>query len=139
GRVRRGEVECGERGAGRVEGTEAREAAEPLRISPLQYVQDPITPRIFWAVTFAAALGVTLGWRTRWMSILLYLGMLSLYHRNVMSNGGAGAGPVILAFYMMFCPRGAGHSPHARPAARESRTAAGPPPPPPALRVPHVQ
>ena len=51
---------------------------------------------LFLAVTAAVAVGFTLGWRTRLMSILLYLCMLSLYHRNVSSNGGPDAVPMIL-------------------------------------------
>src|SRR5215471_14863854 len=54
-------------GAGLLQGSEAREAAEPLRFSPLQYVQDPIVPRLVLAATFTAALGLTLGWRSRLM------------------------------------------------------------------------
>jgi hypothetical protein len=97
-------------GAGLLQGTEAREAAGPYRLSPLQYVQDTTTPRLFLVVTFAAALGLTLGWRTRLMSILLYLSLLSLYHRNVSSNGGPDAVPMILSFYLMLCPSGAAYS-----------------------------
>src|SRR5579859_4339133 len=52
-------------GAGLLQGSEAREAAGPLRFSPLQYVQNPIVPRLVLAATFAAALGLTLGWRAR--------------------------------------------------------------------------
>jgi hypothetical protein len=111
-------------GAGLLQGTEAREAAEPLRFSPLQYVQDPITPRLVLGATFAAALGLTLGWRTRLMSVVLYLGLLSLYHRNVSSNGGPDAVPMILAFYMMLCPSGAAYSLDARREARRRGTAA---------------
>jgi hypothetical protein len=44
------------------------------------------------------------------MSILLYLGMLSLYHRNVSSNGGPDATPAILCFYLMLSPCGAAYS-----------------------------
>src|SRR5262245_39714952 len=91
-------------GAGLLQGSEAREAAGPLRFSPLQYVQHPAPARLCLAATAAAAVGLTLGWRTRFMSVLLYLGMLSLYHRNVSGNGGPDAAPMILTFYMMLCP-----------------------------------
>jgi Vitamin K-dependent gamma-carboxylase len=101
-------------GGGLLQGTEAREVGAPLRFSPLQYVTDPVTPRIFYAVAVAAALGLTLGWRTRPMSIVLYVCMLSFYHRNVSSNGGPDAVPMILTFYMMFCPSGAAYSLDAR-------------------------
>ncbi len=101
-------------GTGLLQGTEAREAAGPFRISPLQFVTDPITPRIFHAVALVAATCVMLGWRTRWASIVLYLMMISLYHRNVSSNGGPDAVPLLLCFYMMFCPSGAAFSLDAR-------------------------
>jgi hypothetical protein len=113
-------------GAGLLQGSEAREAAAPLRFSPLHYFQDPITPRLVLGATFAAALGLTLGWRTRLMSIVLYLGLLSLYHRNVSSNGGPDAVPMILAFYMMLCPSGAAYSLDARREARRRGTVAEP-------------
>jgi len=58
------------------------------------------------------------------MSIVLYLGLLSLYHRNVSSNGGPDAVPMILAFYMMLCPSGAAYSLDARREARRRGTAA---------------
>jgi hypothetical protein len=111
-------------GAGLLQGTEAREAAGPLRLSPLQYVTDPLVPRLVLGTAFAAALGVMLGWRTRIMSVVLYLCMLSLYHRNVSTNGGPDAVPMILAFYMMLCPGGAAYSLDARREARRRGTAA---------------
>ncbi len=112
--------------AGLLQGTEAREAAAPLRFSPLHYVNDPVTTRIFHAVAFAAALGVTLGWRTRVMSVVLWVCMLSFYHRNISSNGGPDALPALLSFYMMFCPSGAAYSLDARRAAKRRGTAAEP-------------
>jgi hypothetical protein len=113
-------------GAGLLQGTEAREAAGPLRFSPLQYVTDPTVAHLFYAFTVAVAVGFTLGWRTRLMSILLYLCMLSLYHRNVSSNGGPDAVPFIVTFYMMFCPSGAAYSLDALKAARKRGSAAEP-------------
>jgi len=113
-------------GAGLLQGTEAREAAGPLRFSPLQYVNDPTIAHVFLAATAAAAVGFTLGWRTRLMSILLYLGMLSLYHRNVTANGGPDALPFLVTFYMMLCPCGAAYSLDARRAAKQRGTPAEP-------------
>jgi len=113
-------------GAGLLQGTEAREAAGPLRFSPLQFVNDPTIAHVFLAATAAAAVGFTLGWRTRLMSILLYLGMLSLYHRNVTSNGGPDALPFLVTFYMMLCPCGAAYSLDARRVARQRGTEAEP-------------
>ncbi len=57
-------------GAGLLRAAEAREAAGPLRISPLQYVDDPAIAHLFLAATAAAAVAFTLGWRTRLMSVL---------------------------------------------------------------------
>jgi hypothetical protein len=104
---------------GLLQGTEAREAAGPLRFSPLQYVEGTTIPYAVLGATIAAAAGVTLGWHTRIMSVLLFLGMLSLYHRNVSSNGGPDAIPMIMSFYLMLCPAGAAYSLDARRAARK--------------------
>jgi hypothetical protein len=101
-------------GRGFLRGIEVREAAGPLRFSPLQYVEDSLTPRLVLAGTFAAALGLMLGWQTRLMSIALYLGLLALYHRNIASSGGTDAVPLILAFHLMLCPSGAAYSLDAR-------------------------
>jgi hypothetical protein len=113
-------------GIGLLQGSEAREAAGPYRLSPLNHVDDPMIAHLFQAVTVAAAVGVTLGWRTRFMSVLLYLGMLSLYHRNVTANGGPDAVPMIVCFYMMLCPSGAAFSLDAIRAAKKRGTPAEP-------------
>ena len=102
-------------------------------------MHDPITPRIVHAVAFAAALGVTLGWRTRTMSVVLWLAMLSLYHRNPSSNGGPDAMPAILTFYVMLCPSGAAYSLDARREARRRGTDAEPLIVPWALRLLQMQ
>jgi Vitamin K-dependent gamma-carboxylase len=113
-------------GAGLLQGSEARDAAGPYRLSPLNYIQDPTIAHLFYAGTVAAAVGVTLGWRTRFMSVLLYLGMLSLYHRNVTGNGGPDAVPMLVTFYLMLCPSGAAFSLDALRAAKKRGTAAEP-------------
>ena len=113
-------------GAGLLQGTEAREAAGELRYSPLQYVTDPRVAHAFLAFTVIVAVAFTLGWRTRIMGILLYLCMLSFYHRNVGSNGGPDAVPFILTFYMMLCPCGAACSLDAVRAAKKRGTVAEP-------------
>ena len=113
-------------GAGALQATEARETAGPLRFSALQFTDNVSIARAVWAATAAAALGLTLGWRTRVMSILLYLGMITLYHRNVLANGGPDAVPLLLSFYLMFCPSGAAYSLDARRVARKRGTVAEP-------------
>jgi hypothetical protein len=113
-------------GAGLLTSAEAREAAAPLRFSPLHYTDNPAVARAFLVATMMVAVGFTLGWHTRVMSVLLYLCMLSLYHRNVVANGGPDAVPVIMSFYAMLCPCGVAYSIDAARAARKRGTAAEP-------------
>jgi hypothetical protein len=113
-------------GAGILHGIQSREAAGPLRFSVLQFTDNPALAYAVFAGTMAAALGLTLGWRTRVMSVLFYLGMITLYHRNVLANGGPDAVPLILSFYVMLCPCGAAYSLDARRAARKRGTVAEP-------------
>jgi hypothetical protein len=54
------------------------------------------------------------GWRTRLMSVLLYLGLLSLYHRNIATNCGPDQLMMITSFYLMLSPCGAAYSLDAR-------------------------
>jgi len=111
-------------GAGLLQGNEAREAAGQFRLSPLNFTQNPTVAHAFFAVTVAAAVAVTFGWRTRVMSVVLYLGMLSLYHRNVTGNGGPDAVPMLMSFYIMLCPSGAAFSLDVVRAAKKRGTAA---------------
>ena len=97
-------------GVGIVQGAEARELAGPLRFSILQYYQDPATAwAVYWG-TAAVAVLFTLGWHTRIMGILLYLGTLTLYHRNIATNSGPDSLITILSFYLMLSPCGAAYS-----------------------------
>ena len=112
--------------AGLLHGTEAREAAGPLRLSPLQWVQDPTSVRVAFGATAIVAVLFTLGWRTRLMGVGLYLGMLSIHHRNVSTACGADVLLMILAFYLMLSPCGAAYSLDARRASRKRGTLAEP-------------
>ncbi|HEV3164602.1 MAG TPA: HTTM domain-containing protein [Isosphaeraceae bacterium] len=104
---------------GLLQGTEAREAAGPLRPSLLQHVQDPVSVRVFFGAMAAVVVLFTLGWHTRLMGVLLYLGMLSIHHRNISSANGADVLLIVLAFYAMLCPCGAAYSLDARRASRK--------------------
>ena len=44
------------------------------------------------------------------MSVLLYLGMLMIHHRNLSSANGSDVLVMVIAFYVMFCPCGAAYS-----------------------------
>src|SRR5579864_3338491 len=112
--------------AGLLQGTEAREAAGAWRPSVLQYVQDPVSVRIFFAAMAVVIVLFTLGWRTRLMSVLLYLGMLSIHHRNISTANGADVLVMVMAFYLMLSPCGAAYSLDARRAARKRGTLAEP-------------
>ena len=109
-------------GAGFLQGTEAREAAGPLRFSPLNYTTNPVIARTFLGLTALFAVGFTVGWRTRVMSVLLYLGMLSLYHRNVTANGGPDAAAVPRHLLHDVLPERSGLFPRcaAQPEARDT-------------------
>ena len=112
--------------AGLLQGEEARLAASPLRFSPLHWVQDPVSVRCVVGVVAAVAVAFVLGWRTRIMGILLYVGLLSLYHRNISSNCGPDQLMMITAFYMMLSPCGAAFSLDARRASRRGGQSAEP-------------
>jgi hypothetical protein len=103
---------------GVLQGTDARELAGPLRPSPLQYVQDPVSVRCFFAGTAALAVLMGLGWRTRAVSVLLFLAMLSIFHRTIPTNCGPDNLLMLILFYLMLSPCGAAYSLDARRAAR---------------------
>jgi hypothetical protein len=112
--------------AGLLRGTEARELAGPLRFSPLQFYQDTTTVHAVFGATALVAVAFVLGWHTKIMSVLLYLGMLSLYHRNVATNCGPDVLMMITCFLMMLSPCGAAASLDARRVARLRGTPAEP-------------
>lgn len=107
-------------------GDEARVAAGSLRPSPLLWVQDPVSVRVFVAGTAVVGVLFTLGWRTRAMGVLLYLGVLSIHHRNIGTNCGPDNLLLIMLFYLMLAPSGAAYSLDARREARRRGTAAEP-------------
>ena len=114
-------------GAGLLQGAEAREAAAPLRFSPLQYVDDPQIAHAFLAFTVH-------GGRR------LHAGLAYPDHEHfalpracsrftTVTSGPTAARtlcPMILTFYMMLCPCGAAYSLDALRAARKRGTAAEP-------------
>jgi hypothetical protein len=111
---------------GMLVGTEALEVAGPFRPSPLQWVQDPTSVRIFFGATAVICALFTLGWHTRVMGVLFYLAMLSIHHRDVLTNSGADTILLLLTFYIMLSPCGAAYSLDARRAARRRGTLAEP-------------
>jgi Vitamin K-dependent gamma-carboxylase len=113
-------------GNGLLQGKEALEAAGPMRFSLLQYYNNGVLPYFVYGLAIFSAICLTVGWRTRIVSVLLYLSMITLYHRNVSSNGGPDAMPLLVSFYMMFCPSGLEFSMDAARAARKRGTLASP-------------
>jgi hypothetical protein len=113
-------------GAGLLQGTEAAQAAGPLRPSLLQTIQDPLAVRAFFAVTAVVAVLFTVGWHTRIMGVLLYVLMLQIHHRNVVTNSGADTLVLVMLFYMMLSPCGAALSLDALRARRRRGTVAEP-------------
>jgi len=105
-------------------GEQARQSAGNMRFSLLQYTDNvTVAHAVHWA-TLAVAVGFMLGWHTRIMSVLLYAGMLTIYHRSVISNGGPDAMPAILSFYAMLLPCGKAYSLDAKREARKRGTVA---------------
>lgn len=111
---------------GLIQGTEARELAGPLRLSPLHWVDDPVSVRLFFGATAAVTVLFTVGWQTRIMGVLLYLMMLSIHQRNIVTNCGADTLILIMLFYAMLSPCGAAFSFDARRTARRRGTLASP-------------
>ncbi|MFO0909537.1 MAG: HTTM domain-containing protein [Isosphaeraceae bacterium] len=111
---------------GLVQGAEARTLAGPLRPSPLQWVQDPITIRAVLAATGLVAAAVAVGWHTRLATIALYLLMLSIHHRNILTNCGPDNLLLLLIFYLMISPCGRAYSLDARREAKRRGTVAEP-------------
>jgi hypothetical protein len=112
--------------AGRMRGAEAREMAGPLRPSPLQYAGDPATVRLWMACSMGLAVAFTIGWRTRVVGVLLYLALLGIHQRNLLTTSGADTLLMVDMFLMMLSPCGAAYSLDARRAARRRGTVAEP-------------
>lgn len=96
--------------AGLLRGDEARVIAGTLQHSPLLWFQDPTSVRIAFGLTATAALGLTVGFRTKLMSILFYIGMLSIHNRNLVTSSGADVLLLTFAFNLMLSPCGAAYS-----------------------------
>lgn len=111
---------------GLLQGTESQIVAGPLRLSPFHVLQDPTSVRVGFALIAAVAVLFTVGWRTRLMSILLYIGMVSIHHRNVVTSSGADVLLITFAFNLMLAPCGAAYSVDAWLAGRRRGTQAEP-------------
>lgn len=111
---------------GLLQGDEAAVTAGPLRPTLLAHYQDPASVRAMLAATAGVAVAFTLGWRTKIMSVLLYLGLMTFYNRNLLTNCGPDQVMMITAFYMMLAPCGAAFSLDARREARRRGTPAEP-------------
>ena len=112
--------------AGLLRGDEARVIATAFQPSPLQYYQGPAAARVAFAFTATAAALLTIGWHSRVMSVLFYLGMLAIHNRNLVTSSGADVLLMTFAFNLMFCPTGAAYSLDARREARRRGTPAEP-------------
>lgn len=92
--------------AGYLQGTEAAELAGPWRWSPLHTYQSPLTIDAVLGAATVLSLLYLVGWHTRAVGVLLYLSLLSIHHRNLLSTSGADVLLVIVAFWMMLSPAG---------------------------------
>jgi hypothetical protein len=89
---------------------EAAEIAAPFRYSFLFSLRDPTSVYATLTAATAAAVGLTLGWQTKIMSMLFYFLMLAIHHRNVATTSGADVLLMCTAFYLMLSPCGAAYS-----------------------------
>ena len=105
---------------------EARAIAGPFVHSPLQYIQTPLAVRVTFGIAAAAALGMTVGWRTKLMSLVFYGAMLSIHSRNTISSSGADVLLMVFAFNLTISPCGAAYSVDSWLARRRRGTAAEP-------------
>ncbi len=104
---------------GLLQGQESLQVAGPHRLSILNWFPDPITVRVVFGLTLGFAAGLMVGWHTKVMSVLFYVGMLSIHHHNLMTASGADTLMMCIAFYLMLSPCGAAYSLDARRAARK--------------------
>jgi hypothetical protein len=111
---------------GILRGDEAMLVAAPLRYSPLHWIQDPFSVRCALGLVAAITVAFIVGWHTRIMGVLLYLGLLSFYHRNIATNCGPDMLMMITSFHMMLTPCGAAYSLDARRLRRRRGTLAEP-------------
>ncbi len=96
--------------AGMLQGGDASEVAGPLRFSVFLRYQDPTTVRAVFAAIFAVATFFTVGFCTRVMSVLLYVGMLMIHHRDVASTSGADVLLMTYCFHFLFSNAGRAYS-----------------------------
>jgi len=113
-------------GEGLLQGSEASVLSADLLYSPLNYLQSPLAVRVAFGFTALAAVGLTVGWRTKLMSILFYGGMLSINNRNWASSSGADVLLMIFTFNIMLSPCGAAYSIDAWLESRKRGTLAEP-------------
>lgn len=110
--------------AGPLSSSAARALATSQRPSILHWIGDPSLVRVLFAGIVVVDVLFTLGWQTRSMGVLLYVGLLSIHHRIIPGATGADSLIVFMAFYLMISPAGAAYSFDAR---REARRRGGAP------------
>jgi Vitamin K-dependent gamma-carboxylase len=112
--------------SGLLRGDEAWIMAGIFQPSPLHFLQDVTSVRIAFGLTAVFAALLTIGWRTRLVSILYYIGILSIHNRNLVSSSGADVLLLITGFNLMLSPCGAAYSVDAWLASRKRGTPASP-------------
>ena len=124
---------------GLLRGDEAWTIAGSSQPSLLHFYQGPIAARVAFAVTATFAALLTIGWRTKLVSILYYLGMLTIHNRNLVSSSGADVLLLVNGFHLMLSPCGAAYSVDAWLDRRRRGTDASPLIVPWALRLIQIQ
>ena len=125
--------------SGLLRGDESWVIAGPFQPSPLHFLQDATSARVAFGLTATFAALLMIGWRTKLMSILFYVGMLSIHNRNLISSSGADVLLLIFAFNLMLSPCGAAYSVDSWLASRRRGTLASPLIVPWAMRLIQIQ
>ncbi len=81
---------------------------------------------LFFVVWVLVALGLTLGWRTRWMALLNFVCLISVMQRDPFVASGADMAQAAFGFWSLFIPMGAAYALDSRRNPRPPQMAALP-------------
>lgn len=80
--------------------------SHPTRFSIMDSVGEAWVAQVIFGVWIVVLIGLLVGYRTRWMTILHFLLILSIHERNVWILNGGDTLLRVLSFWMLFIPLG---------------------------------
>lgn len=85
----------------------AKQLTGGLRIHLLSWLPDHEGSLVaFFSVFMIAAVSLTLGWWTRWSALVVFLGLVSLHHRNILILNSGDTFLRVASFWLIFSPAG---------------------------------